>query len=192
MNANRVAPSAATTILSSVHRWLSYRVSLSIIPMLVVLAMTAAALAASVVTWARAPQSPEGIPADLDPGDTKSLADFLATLCAQSYRAAFPAEAPFLGGNTLAMSKMMTGMAIIPSGNIDTDFVHMMVPHHRGAIDMALLEIRYGKNFILKRLAQEMIVDQLQETTAMYLAIHEPLPASLPAPTWNVAPVPPS
>jgi len=154
--------------------------------MLAVLAIAAAASVGSIVTWARAPQSREGVAADFDPGNTKSLADFLAALCAQSYGASFPAEAPFLGGNALAMSKMMTGMAITPSGNTDTDFVHMMVPHHQGAIDMAVLEIRYGKNSILKRLAQEIIVDQQQEITAMYLAIHEQLPASAPAPTWTV------
>lgn len=82
---------------------------------------------------------------------------------------------------------MMTGMAISPSGNVDPDFVHMMVPHHQGAIDMAVLELRYGHNPILKRLAQEIIVDQQQEITAMYLAIHEPLPTSVPAPTWTDA-----
>ncbi len=85
------------------------------------------------------------------------------------------------------MSKMMSGMAITPSGDVDPDFVHMMAPHHQGAIDMAVLELRYGHNPILKRLAQEMIVDQQQETAAMYLAIHEPLPASVPAPTWTDA-----
>jgi hypothetical protein len=192
MKVNRIATSPAA-MLSLVQTWLAYRVSLRVSPMLVLLVLTTAASVGSIVTWARASQSP-GVRAnlDLDPSDTKSLADFLASLCAQSYRAAFQAEAPFLSGNALAMSNMMTGMAITPSGDTDRDFVHMMVPHHRGAIDMAVLEIRYGKNSILKRLAQEVIVDQLQEITAMYLAIHESLPASVPAPTWNVASVPPS
>jgi hypothetical protein len=190
MNVNRIT-TLPTAMLSLVQTWLANRVSLRISPVLVLLVLTAAASVGSIATWARASQSP-GVRADLDPSDTKSLADFLASLCAQSYRAAFPAEAPFLSGNALAMSKMMTGMAITPSGDTDRDFVHMMVPHHWGAIDMAVLEIRYGKNSILKRLAQEVIVDQLQEITAMYLTIHEPLPASVPAPTWNAAPVPQS
>jgi uncharacterized protein (DUF305 family) len=63
----------------------------------------------------------------------------------------------------------------------------MMVPHHQGAIDMAVLELRYSHNPILQRLAQEIVVTQQQEITAMYLAIHEPLPASVPAPTWSGA-----
>jgi hypothetical protein len=183
MSANGIASSAATATLSLIRRWLSYRVSLRISPMSLALAMAVAVSAASILTWARAPQPWEGIPAGFDPSDTKSLRDFLAVLCAQSYSTSFPAEAAFLSGNTLAMSKMMTGMAILPSGDIDADFVHMMVPHHQGAIEMAILEIRYGKNSILKRLAQEIIVDQQQEIATMYLSIHEPLPASVRAPT---------
>jgi Domain of unknown function (DUF305) len=184
MNVNRIALPVAATILAPIRKWLSYRVSLRISPMLIVLAITAVASCGVIVSWARVPRPPEDAPAGFDP---KSLADFLAALCTQSYRASFPVEAPFLGGNALAMSKMMSGMAITPSGNTDADFVHMMVSHHQGAIDMAVLEIRYGENPILKRLAQEIIVDQQQEITAMYLAIHEPLPASAPAPTWQDA-----
>jgi len=145
------------------------------------------ALVGSAVTLTFARQAEMKIPKGFDPSNTKSLADFLAVLCARSYRSSFPAEAPFLGGNVTAMSKMMTGMAITPSGNVDPDFVHMMVPHHQGAIDMAVLELHYGHNPILQRLAQEMIVTQQQEITAMYLAIDEPLPASAPAPTWTDA-----
>ena len=59
----------------------------------------------------------------------------------------------------------------------------MMVPHHRGAIDMAMAVLRYGRNEQLKRLAQEIIVTQQQEIAAMELAIGNPLPPSTPAPT---------
>jgi uncharacterized protein (DUF305 family) len=31
----------------------------------------------------------------------------------------------------------------------------MMAPHHQGAIDMAVLELRYGKNEQLRRIAQK-------------------------------------
>lgn len=185
MSANRTAPAAA--MLSSMREWLSYRVSLRVGPMLIVLAIAAAPSCVLVASLARAPRLPEGPPAHFDSGSIKSLAEFLAVLCTQSYSASFPAEAPFLGGNALAMSDMMTGMAITPSGNVDKDFVHIMVPHHQGAIDMAVLELRYGENPILKRLAQEIIIGQQQEIAAMYLAIHEPLPASAPAPTWSGA-----
>ena len=33
----------------------------------------------------------------------------------------------------------------------------MMIPHHQGAIDMAIAELRYGKDKRLKRLAQVIV-----------------------------------
>jgi len=92
-------------------------------------------------------------------------------------------EAAFLSENDAAMNKMMTAMAVKPSGDIDRDFVSMMTPHHQGAIDMAVIELRYGKNEQLKRIAQEIIVDQMQEIDAMKLAIGDKVTASAPAPT---------
>jgi Domain of unknown function (DUF305) len=92
-------------------------------------------------------------------------------------------EAAFLAENDKAMTKMMDGMAVKPSGNIDRDFSAMMIPHHQGAIDMAQTELRYGKNEQLRRIAQEIIVDQLQEIAAMHLALGDPLPPSAAAPT---------
>ena len=76
------------------------------------------------------------------------------------------------------MTKMMFDMGIRPSGDIDGDFVAMMTPHHQGAIEMALAELRYGHNEQLKRMAQEIIVTQRDEIAAMRLAIG--LPPSLP------------
>ncbi|MFZ1991387.1 MAG: DUF305 domain-containing protein, partial [Alphaproteobacteria bacterium] len=88
-----------------------------------------------------------------------------------------------LNENDAAMKKMMDGMAIKPSGDIDRDFVAMMVPHHQGAIDMAIAVLKYGHNEQLKRLAQEIIVTQQQEIAVMRLAVGEPLPPSMPSPT---------
>jgi hypothetical protein len=92
-------------------------------------------------------------------------------------------ETAFLAENDAAMTRMMNDMAAKPSGDIDRDFVAMMAPHHQGAIDMAVLQLRYGKNEQLKRIAQEIIVSQLQEIAAMKLAIGEQVLASAPAPT---------
>jgi hypothetical protein len=80
------------------------------------------------------------------------------------------------------MTKMMIDMGIRPSGDVDADFVAMMVPHHQGAIEMARAELRYGRNEQLKRMAQEIIVTQLQEIAAMRLALGQPLPPSVPSP----------
>ncbi len=48
---------------------------------------------------------------------------------------------------------------------------------------MAMAELRYGRNEQLRRIAQEIIVGQLQEIAAMRLALGQPLPPSAPAPT---------
>ena len=93
------------------------------------------------------------------------------------------AEAPFLAENDAAMTRMMEGMAVKPTGDVDRDFVAMMVPHHQGAIDMAVAVLRHGHNEQLRRLAQEIIVTQQQEIAAMRMAVGEPLPPSTPAPT---------
>ena len=93
------------------------------------------------------------------------------------------AEAPFLAENGAAMKKMMGDMAVKPTGDVDADFVAMMVPHHEGAIDMALAVLRYGRNPQIRRLAQEIIVTQQQEIAVMQLAVGQPLPPSGPSPT---------
>jgi hypothetical protein len=80
-------------------------------------------------------------------------------------------EARFLAENQAAMSKMMAAMAIRPTGDVDRDFVAAMVPHHQGAIEMAQAELRHGRNEQLRRIAQEIIVDQTQEIAAMHLAL---------------------
>ena len=89
------------------------------------------------------------------------------------FAAASGAEAAFLLENEAAMSKMMAAMVVKPSGDVDRDFVAAMVPHHQGAIEMAQAELRHGRNEQLRRMAQEIIVDQLQEIAAMKLAIEE-------------------
>ena len=92
-------------------------------------------------------------------------------------------EAPFLQENDAAMVKMMNDMAVKPTGDVNRDFVEMMLPHHQGAIDMAVAYLRYGSNEQLKRIAQEIIVDQQQEIAAMRMALGDPLPASSAVPT---------
>ena len=89
----------------------------------------------------------------------------------------------FIAENNAAMDKMMSAMAIRPSPDIDHDFAAMMIPHHQGAIEMAQSELRYGSNEQLRRIAQEIIVDQQQEIAAMNLALDQPLPPSIPSPT---------
>ncbi len=100
-------------------------------------------------------------------------------------------EQPFLSENDAAMNKMMADMTIKPTGDVDRDFVAMMVPHHQGAIDMAKAELRYGHNEQLRRMAQEIVVTQQQEIATMRLAVGEKLPPSVASPTQpGAAPAP--
>ncbi|MGO8922794.1 MAG: DUF305 domain-containing protein [Xanthobacteraceae bacterium] len=112
----------------------------------------------------------------------QSIADYISAICAKSFGSAPAAEAPYLAENVGAMTKMMIDMGIRPSGDVDADFVAMMVPHHQGAIEMAQAELRYGRNEPLRRMAQEIIVTQLQEITAMRLSLGQTLPPSVPSP----------
>jgi uncharacterized protein (DUF305 family) len=66
-----------------------------------------------------------------------------------------------------AMERMHKDMNIVPTGDPDRDFAAMMIPHHQGAIDMAKVELQFGKNPVLRRLAQAIIVEQLQEIEVM-------------------------
>jgi uncharacterized protein (DUF305 family) len=97
----------------------------------------------------------------------------IAVLASAWVSAASDDEASFLAENEAAMSKMMAAMAVKPSGDVDTDFVASMVPHHQGAIEMAQAELRHGHNEQLRRIAQEIIVDQTQEIAAMQLAMEQ-------------------
>ncbi|MGN6666392.1 MAG: CopM family metallochaperone [Trinickia sp.] len=53
------------------------------------------------------------------------------------------------------------------TGNADDDFVSHMIPHHQGAVDMAQVEVKYGKDPQLKRLAQQIIASQRREIDFM-------------------------
>jgi uncharacterized protein (DUF305 family) len=80
------------------------------------------------------------------------------------------------------MNKMMADMTIKPTGDVDRDFVAMMIPHHQGAINMAQAELKYGHNELLRRLARQIIVNQRQEITVMRLAVDDERPASAASP----------
>ena len=92
-----------------------------------------------------------------------------------------PEEASFLARNNAAMARMMAGMKIKPSNDVDRDFVALMVPHHQGAIDMAEAELSYGHNEPLRGLAQEIIATQEQQIAVMRHALGEPLRPSVPS-----------
>lgn len=69
----------------------------------------------------------------------------------------------FDGALRAAMIEMDAAMCITPSGDADRDFARSMIPHHQGAVEMARLELLFGDDARLRRLAQGIIVEQSQE-----------------------------
>ncbi len=66
-----------------------------------------------------------------------------------------------------AHKQMMREMAISYSGMTDVDFVRGMIPHHQGAIDMAKVELKHGKDPVIRALAEKIIADQEKEIAQM-------------------------
>lgn len=74
----------------------------------------------------------------------------------------------FMHDMEASRTKMDKAMADAPmNGNADHDFAAMMIPHHAGAIDMAKAELACGKDPVMRRLAEEIIVEQESEIDAM-------------------------
>lgn len=65
---------------------------------------------------------------------------------------------------SVAMTTMMTEMKNMQmTGNVDKDYIMMMIPHHQSAITMAQNEISHGNHFELKKMAQKIMSDQQKE-----------------------------
>ncbi|MBR8332082.1 DUF305 domain-containing protein [Burkholderia ambifaria] len=64
--------------------------------------------------------------------------------------------------------RMMEAMENAPyTGDADRDFVAHMTPHHQGAIDMAQVELKHGKDPTLRKLARRIIAAQRDEIALM-------------------------
>jgi hypothetical protein len=81
--------------------------------------------------------------------------------------ASVPTDPTFYSEMAAVNARMHHAMQVAPSHDVDRDFLQMMIPHHRGAVDMALVLLKYGRDERIKRLAQSIIVEQWQEIAYM-------------------------
>ena len=89
----------------------------------------------------------------------------------------------FASENDVAMKKMMDEMHVPLTGDVDRDFIVMMIPHHQGAIDMCAAQVRYGSNEELKELCRGIIAGQGREIEHMRKMLAAMPPASAAEPS---------
>lgn len=83
---------------------------------------------------------------------------------AKSHADMLPMHQELFAGMTSMHDGMMKGMM---QADADVAFAAGMIPHHQGAVDMAKVELKYGKDADMKKLAEEIIAAQGPEIEQM-------------------------
>ncbi|NMM11088.1 MAG: DUF305 domain-containing protein [Polaromonas sp.] len=74
----------------------------------------------------------------------------------------------FEAGMSTGMARMMSDMHQSGyTGQPDSDFLAMMIPHHEGAVEMARLVLIHGRDPMVRQLAEEIIASQTVEIASM-------------------------
>lgn len=96
-----------------------------------------------------------------------------------------PSCSEMLSASMMHMHESMATVAT--TGEFDSDFMKLMIPHHVAALEMAKAELLCGKDPAARRLAQEIIADQSSEIDLMKLYLkqtvdhHAALPTKTPS-----------
>jgi hypothetical protein len=106
----------------------------------------------------------------------------LAGLLSSSCERSDPPVDAALAQSMTAMHSAMHEVSLV--GKADADFARMMIPHHQGAVEMAKVELEFGADPLLRRLAQEIIVTQQSEIDVMKLALKKYPPAAKKKKDW--------
>ena len=67
----------------------------------------------------------------------------------------------------MANMKMHSEMDITFTGDSDVDFARGMIAHHKGAVEMARVVLKYGKDAEMKKLAEDIMKAQEPEIAFM-------------------------